>query len=90
MSVYLWVLLGFAVLVGVCRLAFLGEAISVTYQMLKGRRPNIRKGAFWGTASILSDATIQTINYQSALDYDHAMHESNGHDGISSHHESAG
>ena len=37
MSVYLWVLLGIAVL-------------------------DIRKGAFWGTASILSDATIQTVN----------------------------
>ncbi|WP_309714521.1 hypothetical protein [Armatimonas sp.] len=83
MSVYLWILLGVAVLIGVCRLAFLAEAISVTYQMLKGRHPNIRKGAFWGTASILSEATIQTINYQRALDHEHAMNESNGHDGIS-------
>jgi hypothetical protein len=75
MTTYLWIILGVALLIGICHLAFLIEAISVTYQMLKGRHPNIRKGAFLGTASILSDATIETINYQSALDHEHAMDE---------------
>lgn len=86
MPLYGWIVLGCVALVGLSRIAFLMEAISVTYQMLKGRRPDIRKGALWGTASILSEATIQTINYQSALDHEHAMHESDGasHDGISS------
>ncbi len=56
-----------------------------TYKMLRARRPDIRKGALWGAASILSEATIQTTNYQSALDHEHTLHEINSghHDGIS-------
>jgi hypothetical protein len=37
----------------------------------------IRKGALWGTASIINEATIQTIHYQSALDYEHTLNEIN-------------
>lgn len=85
MPLYAWIVLGTLVLVGLSHLAFLIEAISVTYQMLKGRRPDIRKGALWGTASILNEATIQTIHYQSALDHEHTLQEINSghHDGIS-------
>jgi hypothetical protein len=85
MPLYAWIVLGVVVLIGLSHLAFLIEAISVTYQMLKGRRPDIRKGALWGTGSILSEATIQTINYQSALDHEHTLNEINSghHDGIS-------
>ena len=87
MTIVLWLGLGVVLLIGLCHLAFLIEAISVTYQMLKGRRPDIRKGALWGTASILSEATIETINNQSALDHEHALHgnDSGHHDSIDPH-----
>jgi hypothetical protein len=74
MPIYFWVLFAGVALIGVCRLAFLIEAISTTYKMLKGRHPSVRKGGLWGTVSILSEATLQTIHYQSALDHEHAAH----------------
>ena len=86
LSVGLWIALGVAVLVGICHLAFLGEAIWVTYQMLRGRRPDIRKGAWLASASVLGDAIMDTINRQSALDDEHLMHDTNNHDEISDHH----
>jgi hypothetical protein len=85
MSICLWGALGVAIFVGACKLAFLIQAISVTYQMLKGRCPDIRKGAWWASGSILSEAIVKTIHYQTALDQEHQAHSGTEHrEGFSS------
>ncbi|WP_395089212.1 hypothetical protein [Armatimonas sp.] len=83
MSIYLWVALGIVTLIGICHLALLVEAISATYQMLRGRRPDIRKGAWLASGSILHDSIVDTINYQSALDHEQAQHSLDHSDGNS-------